>query len=132
MSEMNVGIKVTLDHPDAFLKIKESLTRIGVANHKDRKLYQSCHVLHKRGNYYIVHFKELFVLDGKPADITEEDLRRRNLIAGLLGDWGLLKIEEPTQVVDKAPVNTVKILPFGEKSRWQLISKYSIGVKSRK
>lgn len=130
--DVTVGIKVTLDHPDAFLKIKESLTRVGVANHREKRLYQSCHILHKKGEYYIVHFKELFILDNKKSDITQDDYQRRNLIAGLLNDWGLLSLNDPDSVADAAPINTVKILPFGEKSRWSLISKYTIGVKNRK
>ena len=130
--EITVGIKVTLDHPDSFLKIKESLTRIGVANNKEKKLFQSCHILHRRGQYYITHFKELFILDGKESTITEDDYKRRNLITSLLSEWGLLKIDDPTVIFEKAPVNSVKILPYGEKSRWNLISKYSIGVKNHK
>jgi hypothetical protein len=130
--EMTVGVKVILDHPDAFLKIKESLTRIGVANNKDRTLFQSCHILHKKGNYYITHFKELFILDGKPSTIDLDDYKRRNLIVGLLEDWGLLKISKPEQAIDRAPVNSVKILPHGEKSKWNLVAKYSIGVKIKK
>lgn len=125
----NIGVAVELKTPDDFLLIKESLTRIGVANSKERKLYQSVNILHKRGKYYIMHFKEMFLLDGKSADISEEDIGRRNLIVSLLEDWGLLKIKEPEKVAFKSPMTTIKILTYSEKSRWVCIPKYSIGVK---
>lgn len=127
--ELSVGVSVTLTTPDDFLKCKETLSRIGVANVRDMKLFQSCHILHKKGAYYITHFKELFVLDGKPADITEDDIRRRNLIASLLSDWGLVKIENPAAIADKASISSVKIISHGEKSKWELVQKYSIGKK---
>ncbi len=125
--ELNVGVSVTLSTPDDFLKCKETLSRIGVANVRDMKLFQSCHILHKKGKYYITHFKELFVLDGKPADITDDDIKRRNLIASLLSDWGLVKIENPTSVADKASISSVKIISHGEKSKWTLVAKYTVG-----
>jgi hypothetical protein len=121
-------VEVTLPTTDDFLKVRETLTRIGVASRKENNLYQSCHILHKRGKYYIVHFKELFALDGKVANITENDIARRNTIVALLEDWGLVgvvdrqKIEEP-----RAYMSQVKIIPFNEKDQWQLVPKYSIG-----
>lgn len=129
MSEMNVGIEVELEEPDSFLKIKETLTRIGVASRKDKKLYQSAHILHKRGKYYICHFKELFKLDGKPSSITDDDIRRRNLIASLLNDWGLLKVINMSAIVDKAPMASIKVLSFSDKNTWSCTSKYNIGTK---
>lgn len=125
----NVGVQIELGDPDAFLKIKESLTRIGVASGKDRTLYQSAHILHKRGEYFIVMFKELFLLDGKSANITESDIKRRNLIAWLLQDWGLCKIKDQAAVADRSPINSVKILPYQEKSNWTLVTKYSLGTR---
>jgi hypothetical protein len=122
-------VEVQLAQPDDFLKIKETLTRIGVASYKQKKLYQSCHILHKRGKYYIVHFKELFALDGKNSTLTQEDLERRNAIAKLLEDWGLVKIVNVTQVEQRAPLNTIKILHYSDKPNWTLESKYNIGTK---
>ena len=121
-------LQVTLKEPDDFLKVRETLTRVGVASRKERKLYQSCHILHKRGKYYIVHFKELFALDGKPTNITPNDLQRRNRIAKLLSDWGLVEISgEDTG--DLAPLNQIKVLSFKDKGEWTLESKYNIGKK---
>ena len=124
-------VEVTLDEKDDFLKVRETLTRIGVASKKDKTLYQSCHILHKRGLYYVVHFKELFALDGKPTDITENDLSRRNAIANLLEDWGLVKIVNKKQTEVPAPIflSQVKILSHKEKTEWQLTPKYNIGKK---
>lgn len=122
-------LEVALKEPDDFLKVRETLTRIGVASRKDRKLYQSCHILHKKGKYYIVHFKELFALDGKSANITENDVQRRNRIAQLLCDWGLLNIVEPDSVGELAPLNQIKVISFKEKGEWTLESKYNIGKK---
>ena len=120
-------LEVTLKDPDDFLKVRETLTRIGVASRKERKLYQSCHILHKRGKYYIVHFKELFALDGKPTNITSNDVQRRNRIAKLLLDWGLIEIS--SEVTDLAPLNQIKVLSFKDKGDWTLESKYNIGKK---
>ena len=120
-------LEVTLKEPDDFLKVRETLTRIGVASRKERKLYQSCHILHKRGKYYIVHFKELFALDGKPTNITSNDVQRRNRIAKLLSDWGLIELS--TEVTDLAPLNQIKVLSFKDKGEWTLESKYNIGKK---
>jgi hypothetical protein len=122
-------LEVVLEHPDDFLKIKETLTRIGVASKKDKVLYQSCHILHKQGHYFIVHFKELFALDGKQAELTDNDLERRNVIAKLLSDWGLLKIIEPELHTNVAPLSQVKIISYREKDEWDLQSKYNIGKK---
>jgi hypothetical protein len=123
-------IEVTLPSEEDFLKIKETLTRIGVASKKDRKIYQSCHILHKQGKYYIVHFKELFALDGKPSNFSEEDVGRRNTIVNLLAEWGLLKIV----VVEKAkeprtPLSQIKILAYKDRGDWELVAKYNIGRK---
>ena len=120
-------LEVTLKEPDDFLKVRETLTRIGVASRKERKLYQSCHILHKRGKYYIVHFKELFALDGKPTNITSNDVQRRNRIAKLLSDWGLVEIVNESD--DLAPLNQIKVLSFKDKGEWTLESKYNIGKK---
>jgi hypothetical protein len=121
-------LEVTLKEPDDFLKVRETLTRVGVASRKERKLYQSCHILHKRGKYYIVHFKELFALDGKPTNITSNDVQRRNRITKLLSDWGLVEISgEGTE--DLAPLNQIKVLSFKDKGEWTLESKYNIGKK---
>ncbi len=121
-------LEVTLKEPDDFLKVRETLTRVGVASRKERKLYQSCHILHKRGKYYIVHFKELFALDGKPTNITSNDVQRRNRITKLLSDWGLVEISgEDTG--DLAPLNQIKVLSFKDKGEWTLESKYNIGKK---
>jgi len=120
-------LEVSLKEPDDFLKIRETLTRIGVASRKEKKLYQSCHILHKKGKYYIVHFKELFALDGKPANITKNDVERRNRITKLLFDWGLVELsEQPTEI---APLNQIKVLSYKDKSDWTLESKYNIGKK---
>ena len=120
-------LEVTLKEPDDFLKVRETLTRIGVASRKERKLYQSCHILHKRGKYYIVHFKELFALDGKPTNITTNDVQRRNRIAKLLSDWGLVEITRAEEAEDLAPLNQIKVLSFKDKGEWTLESKYNIG-----
>jgi hypothetical protein len=120
-------LEVTLNEPDDFLKVRETLTRIGVASRKDRKLYQSCHILHKQGRYFIVHFKELFVLDGKPSTITENDIQRRNTIAVLLADWGLITINSNEQAKDRAPLRQIKVISFRERDDWELCPKYNIG-----
>ena len=122
-------LEVTLKEPDDFLKVRETLTRIGVASRKERKLYQSCHILHKRGKYYIVHFKELFALDGKPTNITSNDVQRRNRIAKLLSDWGLIEIG--SEIEDLAPLNQIKVLSFKDKGEWTLESKFNIGKKKQ-
>lgn len=122
-------IEVVLNEPDDFLKVRETLTRIGVASRKEKKIYQSCHILHKQGKYYIVHFKELFALDGKTANITANDLQRRNRITQLLSDWGLLSIAENETLEDLAPLNQIKVISFKEKGDWTLESKYNIGKK---
>lgn len=121
-------LEITLSEPDDFLKVRETLTRIGVASRKEtNKLYQSCHILHKQGRYFIVHFKELFLLDGKPSNLTVNDLQRRNTIATLLSDWGLVSIVNSDQSKDKAPLRQIKIIPHREKANWELLPKYSIG-----
>lgn len=122
-------LEVTLVQPDDFLKVRETLTRIGVASRKDRVLYQSCHILHKQGRYYIVHFKELFALDGKQADITDNDIQRRNTIAKLLSDWGLIKIINNEVIFDQAPLSQIKIIAYKDKDDWDLQAKYNIGKK---
>jgi hypothetical protein len=127
MSLVETFLEVEIGHEEDFLKIKETLTRIGVASVKDKKLYQSCHILHKQGKYYITHFKELFALDGKPTNYTDEDRARRDSIALLLEEWGLIKIV--SQIDRKAQKSHVKVLPYREKSSWQLVAKYSIGKK---
>lgn len=124
-------LEVTLKEPDDFLKVRETLTRIGVASRKERKLYQSCHILHKRGKYYVVHFKELFALDGKPTNITTNDVERRNRIAKLLSDWGLIDIAREEGVENLAPLNQIKVLSFKDKGEWTLESKYNIGKKKQ-
>jgi Bacteriophage translational regulator len=125
-------VEVTLAKEDDFLKVRETLTRIGVAAKKDNILYQSCHILHKQGKYYIVHFKELFELDGKPSSITDNDIARRNTIANLISEWGLVKLVDPDKSKDNiAPISQIKILPHKEKAEWQLVSKYTIGKKRR-
>ena len=131
MISINDLVEVTLDEKDDFLKVRETLTRIGVASKKDRILYQSCHILHKQGKYYIVHFKELFALDGKPTDISENDLSRRNAITKLLSVWGLVKIVNTRQVEDPPPIflSQIKILSHKEKNDWELTAKYNIGKK---
>ena len=123
-------IEVTLPNEEDFLKIKETLTRIGVASKKDRKLYQSCHILHKQGKYYIVHFKELFALDGKPSNFSEEDMGRRNTIANLLEEWGLLKLVAVEKSQDpRTPLSQIKILAYKDRTEWELVAKYNIGRK---
>ena len=122
-------LEVTLVQPDDFLKVRETLTRIGVASRKDKVLYQSCHILHKQSRYYIVHFKELFALDGKQADITDNDLERRNTIAKLLSDWGLVKFVDNTKFNTLAPLSQIKVIPFKDKQEWDLQTKYNIGKK---
>ena len=123
-------LEVTLNEPDDFLKVRETLTRIGVASRKEQKLFQSCHILHKQGRYFCVHFKELFLLDGKKSNLESGDLARRNTIATLLSDWGLVNILDKTQATDKAPLRQIKIVSFKEKSEWELCPKYNIGSKS--
>jgi hypothetical protein len=124
-------VEVTLNEPDDFLKVRETLTRIGVASRKEKKLYQSCHILHKQGRYYIVHFKELFALDGKRANLFLNDVQRKNRIAQLLQDWGLVKIVNSDQVADAAPLSQIKVLSFKDKPEWTLESKYNIGKKKQ-
>jgi len=125
-------IEVKIEEEEDFLKIKETLTRIGVASRKDQKLYQSCHILHKQGKYYIVHFKELFALDGKPSDFTVEDIGRRNTIIQLLEEWGLIKVVNSDKIQDpKAPMSQVKIIPHKDKAEWTLEAKYNIGRKKK-
>ena len=122
-------LEVVLNEPDDFLKVRETLTRIGVASRKDRKLYQSCHILHKQGKYYIVHFKELFALDGKSTNLSLNDVQRRNRITQLLSDWGLISIVDKSQIEDVAPLNQIKVLSYKDKGEWILESKYNIGRK---
>jgi hypothetical protein len=125
-------IEVSLGEQDDFLKVRETLTRIGVSSRKEKVLYQSCHILHKQGKYYIVHFKELFALDGKPSNLTENDIQRRNAIANLLEEWGLVKILNKSLMKDNiAPLHQIKIISFKEKDEWQLITKYNIGKKTQ-
>ena len=124
-------LEVTLREPDDFLKVRETLTRIGVASRKERKLYQSCHILHKKGKYYIVHFKELFALDGKSTNISENDLQRRNRISKLLSDWGLISIVDELGEDELAPLNQIKVLSYKDKGEWTLESKYNIGKKKQ-
>ena len=122
-------IEVALREPDDFLKVRETLTRIGVASRKEKKLYQSCHILHKQGKYYIVHFKELFALDGKKANLSLNDVQRRNRIVQLLGDWGLVSINNKENIAEVAPLSQIKVLAYREKGDWTLESKYNIGKK---
>ena len=137
MSDENVEIswspeqmvEVTLRQPDDFLKVRETLTRIGVASRKEKKLFQSCHILHKKGKYYIVHFKELFALDGKHSNLTTNDVQRRNRITKLLSDWGLVVMVDESSVEDIAPLNQIKVISFRDKKEWILESKYNIGKK---
>ena len=124
-------IEVLLNEPDDFLKVRETLTRIGVASRKEKKLYQSCHILHKQGRYFIVHFKELFALDGKHANLTPNDIQRRNRIVKLLSDWGLIGIVQEESVLDIAPLNQIKVLSYKDKSEWILEQKYNIGKKKK-
>ena len=123
-------IEVTLKEPDDFLKVRETLTRIGVASRKEKKIYQSCHILHKQGKYYIVHFKELFALDGKKANLMINDVQRRNRITQLLVDWGLVTVKSAEDIQDVAPLNQIKVLSFKDKGDWDLETKYNIGKKS--
>ena len=125
-------LEVTIKQPDDFLKVRETLTRIGVASRKDKTLFQSCHILHKQGKYYIVHFKELFALDGKLATLSENDIQRRNTIAVLLADWSLIDIVKKEAAENKAPLSQIKVLPFKEKKEWILSAKYNIGKKITK
>ena len=122
-------LEITLNEPDDFLKVRETLSRIGVASRKEKKLYQSCHILHKQGRYYVLHFKELFALDGKPTNLTENDVARRNTIANLLRDWGLVNIIG--EVGELAPLSQIKVLSFLEKNEWALETKYNIGSKKK-
>ena len=122
-------LEVTIKQPDDFLKVRETLTRIGVASRKDKTLFQSCHILHKQGKYYITHFKELFALDGKNSTLTENDIQRRNTIALLLQDWNLIDVVNTSLVENKAPLSQIKVLPFEEKNEWNLVAKYNIGKK---
>ena len=124
-------IEITLNEPDDFLKVRETLTRIGVASRKEKKIYQSCHILHKQRRYYIVHFKELFALDGKHANLTQNDVQRRNRIIQLLCDWGLVTVITPEKVTDIAPLNQIKVLAYKEKGDWILETKYNIGKKKK-
>ena len=123
-------LEVTLSEPDDFLKVRETLTRIGVASRKEKKLFQSCHILHKQGRYFVTHFKELFLLDGKKSNLEVSDLERRNTIATLLSDWGLITLVDASQAADKAPLRQIKIVSFKEKSEWELCPKYNIGTKN--
>lgn len=125
-------VEVILNEPDDFLKVRETLTRIGVASRKEKKIYQSCHILHKQGRYYLVHFKELFALDGKHANLTLNDVQRRNRIAQLIADWGLITIVDVSKISDIAPLNQIKVLSFKEKGEWTLETKYNIGSKKKK
>ena len=120
-------LEVVLNEPDDFLKVRETLTRIGVASRKDKKLYQSCHILHKQGRYFIVHFKELFLLDGKKSNLEENDISRRNTIAQLMSDWGLITIQDKDKMNPMAPMRQIKIISFKEKNEWELCPKYNIG-----
>lgn len=125
-------VEVVLGEPDDFLKVRETLTRIGVASRKEKKIYQSCHILHKQGRYYLVHFKELFALDGKHANLTLNDVQRRNRIAQLLADWGLISIVDADKIQDIAPLNQIKVLAFRDKQDWILETKYNIGSKKKR
>jgi hypothetical protein len=129
MISVDTMVEVTLKQPDDFLKVKETLTRIGVASKKSNTLFQSCHILHKQGKYYIVHFKELFALDGKPSDFSEEDQSRRNTIANLLEEWELVDIVNQEKVANAGSLSTIKVIPFNQKGDWELVAKYNIGKK---
>ena len=129
MISIDSMVEVTLKQPDDFLKVKETLTRIGVASKKSNTLFQSCHILHKQGKYYIVHFKELFALDGKPSDFSEEDQSRRNTIANLLEEWELVDIVNAEKVANAGSLSTIKVIPFNQKGDWELVAKYNIGKK---
>lgn len=124
-------VEIVLNEPDDFLKVRETLTRIGVASRKEKKIYQSCHILHKQGKYYLVHFKELFALDGKPANLTVNDVQRRNRITQLLADWGLITVINPDGIADIAPLNQIKVLAYKDKQDWILETKYNIGSKKK-
>ena len=134
MSEWNVEnmVEIKLKQPDDFLKVRETLSRIGIASKKDKKLYQSCHILHKQGRYFIVHFKELFGLDGKKTNFSDEDIQRRNTIVKLLIDWGLVEIVDVTRIEKQAPLSQIKVISFKEKKDWILETKYNIGAKKKK
>ena len=125
-------VEISLNEPDDFLKVRETLTRIGVASRKEKKIYQSCHILHKQGRYFLVHFKELFALDGKHANLTTNDVQRRNRIAQLLSDWGLVEVLNTEQIKDIAPLNQIKVLAYRDKGDWILETKYNIGSKKKK
>ena len=125
-------VEISLNEPDDFLKVSETLTRIGVASRKEKKIYQSCHILHKQGRYFLVHFKELFALDGKHANLTTNDVQRRNRIAQLLSDWGLVEVLNTDQIKDIAPLNQIKVLAYRDKGDWILETKYNIGSKKKK
>ena len=125
-------VEISLNEPDDFLKVRETLTRIGVASRKEKKIYQSCHILHKQGRYFLVHFKELFALDGKHANLTANDVQRRNRIAQLLADWGLVEVLNADQIKDIAPLNQIKVLAYRDKGDWILETKYNIGSKKKK
>jgi hypothetical protein len=130
MVDLTKFVEVSLDEQDDFLKVRETLTRIGVSSRKEKVLYQSCHILHKQGRYFITHFKELFALDGKPSNMSENDIQRRNAIARLLEEWGLVRILNPEVLGDNiAPLHQIKIISFKEKDDWQLVAKYNIGAK---
>ena len=124
-------VEISLNEPDDFLKVRETLTRIGVASRKEKKIYQSCHILHKQGRYFLVHFKELFALDGKHANLTSNDVQRRNRIAQLLSDWGLVEALNTDQIKDIAPLNQIKVLAYRDKGDWILETKYNIGSKKK-
>ena len=125
-------VEIALNEPDDFLKVRETLTRIGVASRKEKKIYQSCHILHKQGRYFLVHFKELFALDGKHANLTQNDVQRRNRIAQLLADWGLISIVDVEKIQDIAPLNQIKVLAYKDKQNWTLETKYNIGSKKKR
>jgi hypothetical protein len=127
----DIMVEITLNEPDDFLKVRETLTRIGVASRKEKKLYQSCHILHKQGRYYILNFKELFALDGKHANLTVNDIQRRNRIIQLLADWGLITVLDTDKIQDIAPLNQIKVLSYKDKNEWVLEQKYNIGKKTR-
>lgn len=130
--DINSLVEVRLKNDDDFLKVRETLTRIGVASKKEKTLYQSCHILHKQGRYYIVHFKELFALDGKPSNFAESDIARRNTIANLLREWGLIEVLNESQTENPvAPISQIKVLPFKEKDEWELVAKYNIGKRKK-
>lgn len=132
MVDLNNFVEISLSEQDDFLKVKETLTRIGVSSRKEKVLYQSCHILHKQGRYYLVHFKELFALDGKPSNISENDIQRRNTIANLLEEWGLIKVLNKSIIGENvAPLHQIKIISFREKDEWELVAKYNIGKKVR-